>query len=222
MTRQLAFDLPSRPLLRRADFVVTPVNALVLAAQDEWGGWPLGKMLLVGPSGSGKSHLAQIWAANCGAQVIAEWDLARLDLGTLPEMPICLEDAEAIGGRSDAEQALFHLHNLQAERGQPLLITAASPPRDWGLRLPDLVSRMQACALTRLDPPDDALLSALLAKLFADRQIAVGPALIPYLIGRMDRSFAAAQALVADLDARALAAGRPITRALAADALDSL
>ncbi len=221
MTRQLAFDLPANPLLRREDFHISQVNALALAAVDGWQSWPRGKMILVGPSGSGKTHLAQIWAAQSGAQVVAEWDLAHLDLAALPCLPICVEDAEAIGGRADAEEALFHLHNLQAERGQPLLITAASPPRDWGLHLPDLISRMQACALTRLEPPDDPLLAAVLAKLFADRQIVVGPTLIPYLLGRMDRSFAAARDLVAQLDIKSLAMGRPITRALAADVLDS-
>lgn len=221
MTRQLAFDLPANPLLRREDFHISQSNSLALASVEGWQNWPRGKMILMGPSGSGKTHLAQIWAAQTGAQVIAEWDLARLDLAALPVLPICVEDAEAVGGRMDAEKALFHLHNLQAERGLPLLVTAAAPPRDWGLCLADLASRMQACALTRLDAPDDALLAAVLAKLFADRQIAVGPTLIPFLLGRMDRSFAAARDLVSQLDAKSLAMGRPITRSLAADVLDS-
>ena len=102
-----------------------------------------------------------------------------------------------------------------------LLITATTPPRDWRLALPDLHSRMQAAALTRLEPPDDALLSAVLIKLFADRQITVPPNLIAYLVSRMERSIAAARDMVAVLDARALAAARPVTRALAAEVLDS-
>ncbi|MBE0552217.1 MAG: chromosomal replication initiator DnaA, partial [Rhodobacteraceae bacterium] len=95
-----------------------------------------------------------------------------------------------------------------------------TPPRDWGLRLPDLLSRMQAAGLARLDEPDDALLSAVLVKLFADRQIAVPVALIGWLVSRMERSIAAARDLVAQLDARALAEGRPVSRALAAELLD--
>ncbi|HMS96681.1 MAG TPA: chromosomal replication initiator DnaA, partial [Tabrizicola sp.] len=114
--------------------------------------------------------------------------------------------------------ALFHLHNL-AISGGSLLLTARTPPRDWGLSLPDLISRMQATPIVQLEAPDDSLLSAVLVKLFADRQVAVAPNLIPYLVSRMPRSIGAARGLVAALDARALAAGRPITRALAGEVL---
>jgi chromosomal replication initiation ATPase DnaA len=113
-----------------------------------------------------------------------------------------VEDADHLADPAD-ETALFHLHNLLGAQGGALLLTAAVPVRDWGLTLADLASRMQAIAVTRLDPPDDALLSAVLVKLFADRQITVAPALIPYLASRMDRSFAAARDLVARLDALA-------------------
>jgi chromosomal replication initiation ATPase DnaA len=133
---------------------------------------------------------------------------------------VAVEDAELIGGNRAAEEALFHLHNLILPAGR-LLITARRPPRDWGLHLPDLLSRMQATAIARLDPPDDALLAAVLVKLFTDRQIAVPPTLIPYLIARMERSIAAARDLVAQLDRLALAEGRGVTRQLAAEILDS-
>ena len=113
----------------------------------------------------------------------------------------------------------FHLHVLLARTGGVLLLTAAAPPRDWGLTLPDLMSRMQAAPVTRIEPPDDALLSAVLVKLFADRQLAVAPNLIPYLVARMPRSVGAARELVAALDAAALAEGRPVTRSLAAGLL---
>jgi len=108
-----------------------------------------------------------------------------------------------------AEVALFHLHNMATEARASLLLTAACPPRDWGLKLPDLASRMQAAPLTRLEAPDDALLAAVLGKLFADRQVVVPPTLIPYLIARMERSLKAARALVARLDAQALARRPP-------------
>lgn len=216
MTRQLAFDLPAREAFRREDFFVSPVNAVALAAVDGWHGWPGGKMLLVGPSGSGKTHLARLWAAETGAEVIAGEDLAEADLpGLSAQGAVAVEDAEAVAGDARAEAAFFHLHNLVVQAGS-LLVTASTPPRDWGLMLPDLASRLQAAPLTRLDAPDDALLSAVLIKLFADRQIAVPPTLIPYLVARMERSFAAARALVGTLDAVSLAQGRPVTRQLAA------
>ena len=221
MSRQLAFDLPARDEMTRAAFFVSPVNALALAAVDGWRDWPGGKMLLVGPSGSGKTHLAHLWAAETGASLIAAADLAGADLPALAAADrVAVEDADALAGDRAAETALFHLHNLVLPAGR-LLMTATRPPRDWGLVLPDLMSRMQAAPVTRLEPPDDALLSAVLVKLFADRQIAVPPALIPYLLSRMDRSFAAAGDLVATLDTRALARRVPVTRALAAEVLDS-
>lgn len=220
MTRQLAFDLPAREAFRREDFFISPANATALAAIDGWKGWPGGKMLLVGPKGSGKTHLARLWAAEAGAAVIAGADLADADLpGLSAHGAVAVEDAEAVAGHAGAEAAFFHLHNLVVQAGH-LLVTAATPPRDWGLRLPDLASRLQAAPVSRLEAPDDALLSAVLIKLFSDRQISVPPNLIPYLVLRIERSIDAARALVAALDARALAEGRPITRQLAADVLD--
>lgn len=221
MIRQLVFDLPARANLTRADFVVSPANALALAAIDGWRDWPLRKMVLTGPPGAGKTHLAAIWAKMTGAQMVSAAALAGADLATLSDIgAVAVENAQAIAGDRAAETALFHLHNMLAPRGV-LLVTAQSPPRDWGLLLPDLLSRMQAAALTRLDAPDDALLSGVLTKLFADRQIAVPPALVPYLVARMPRTIGAARALVATLDARALAEGRAVTLRLAAEVLDS-
>jgi chromosomal replication initiation ATPase DnaA len=219
--RQLAFDLPARQAYRREDFFVSPANATALAAIDGWQGWPGGKMLLTGPRGSGKTHLARLWAAEAGAACLPATDLATADLPALSAHgAVAIEDAESAAGHPLAEAAFFHLHNLVTQSGH-LLVTATTPPRDWGLTLPDLASRLQAAPLTRIEAPDDALLSAVLIKLFADRQITVPPTLIPYLVQRMERSIDAARDLVARLDARALAAGRPVTRQLAADLLDA-
>jgi chromosomal replication initiation ATPase DnaA len=211
---QLAFDLPGSTAYSRADFFVSPANAQALAAIDGWMNWPAGKMLVIGPKGSGKTHLAHLWAAMTDGTVINARDLGQTDLAALPAA-IAVDDADDVTD----EDALFHLHNIVTQSGS-LLLTATTPPRDWRLRLPDLVSRMQAAAITRLDAPDDALLAAVLVKLFTDRQITVQPTLIPYLVTRMDRALGAAQTLVARLDAHALAKGRPITRALAAEVLD--
>lgn len=219
MTRQLVFDLPGAPIRRaRADFFPSAANQPALTAIDAWQGWPGGKMLLLGPEGAGKTHLACIWADMAGARMIAATALPGADLPTLASAPIAVEDADHIAGNPAAEAALFHLHNLALPH-QHLLITAATPPRDWGIALPDLQSRLQAAAVTHLAPPDDALLSAVLIKLFADRQINVTPPLIRYLVNRMDRSIACAQDLVERLDKAALALGRPVNRALAADLL---
>ncbi len=218
MIRQLAFDLPPTEALSRADFFVSPSNALALQAVEGWRDWPGGKLVLVGPEGSGKTHLAHIWAEASGAVILQARDLAEVDIAALAGRAVAVEDAQQIGM---AEAALFHLHNV-VTAGGTLLLTATTPPRDWGLHLADLLSRMQAAQVANLMAPDDGLLSAVLVKLFADRQVAVAPNLIPYLVSRMPRSVGAARGLVAALDAQALALGRPVTRALAGDVLDSM
>jgi chromosomal replication initiation ATPase DnaA len=220
VTRQLAFDLPARAALTRADFFVSPSNALALRVVEGWRDWPGRKLVLVGPAGSGKTHLAHVWAEEADGVILPVEALARADMAALAGRRIAVEDAHRLTG-PEAEAHLFHLHNLVTGEGA-LLLTAETPPRDWGLALPDLVSRLQAAPVARLEAPDDALLSAVMVKLFADRQVAVPANLIPYLVSRMPRSVAAARALVAALDAEALAGGRPITRSLAAGVLDRL
>jgi chromosomal replication initiation ATPase DnaA len=216
--RQLAFDLPSTAAMTRADFFVSPSNAVALQVVEGWQSWPGRKLLLIGPEGSGKTHLARVWAGLADAVILDARTLAEVDLAPLAGTPVAVEDADHLPPA--AEAALFHLHNIVTPGGA-LLLTAKAPPRDWGLALPDLISRMQAAPLARLEAPDDALLSAVLVKLFADRQVAVPPNLIPYLISRMPRSVGAARTLVTALDARSLAGARPITRALAGEVLDS-
>ncbi|MCU0800715.1 MAG: DnaA/Hda family protein [Rhodobacteraceae bacterium] len=216
---QLTLDLPLAAAQTRSDFFVSANNATALATLDDWQqGWPQARMLLIGPAGAGKTHLAQIWAQAAGAEIRQAATLAE---GDVPDLATCkalvVEDAETLP--QHAQAALFHLHNLLQGRGH-LLITASRPPRDWGMTLPDLASRMQAMANVRLDAPDEGLLAAVLVKLFADRQIIVPPNLISYLTLRMDRSLHAAAAIVARLDAAALARQRPITRAFAAEVLD--
>lgn len=222
MPRQMTLDLPLHAAQGRADFLVAPSNAQALAALDAAAGWPLGKMVLIGPEGSGKSHLAQVFAADYDARVIDAALLAMTDLPDLARGAVVVEDADRIAGYAAGETALFHLHNLMQAGGHLLLITACTPPARWGLRLADLASRMEATATARLDPPDDMLLAGVLVKLFADRQLAVPAALIPWLVARMDRSLAFARRLVEALDARALAERRPLGRALAQQVLDSL
>ena len=213
MTSQLAFSLPVPEGFRREDFYASPSNAAALATIEN----PQTlRLLLIGPQGAGKTHLAHIFARVHGAEALDLPTLAQRLPTLSTRARIVIDNADACGD----EPALFHLLNLLAPEGR-LLLTATTPPRDWGLTLPDLISRLQALPTLRLDPPDDALLSAVLIKLFADRQITVPPNLIPYLVTHMERSFAAARSLVAALDAHALAAARPISRALAAEVLDS-
>jgi len=221
MAEQMTFDLPVKTAQAREDFFISPTNALAVHMLEDWPKWPDNKLALIGPIGSGKTHLTQIWAADIGAVVTAAQDLTEADIPTLASTPVAVEDIRHIASNAPAQEALFHLHNLMRETGTPLLLTADRAPNHWGLTLPDLQSRMSATALTTLPAPDDALLSAVLAKLFNDRQIEVPPKLIAYLTKRMERSFDAAGALVAALDKAALSQRRAISLGIAAQVLDN-
>lgn len=207
MARQLVLDLPFRAAMGKADFFVSDANAAAVAGIEGWRGWPMGKMVLIGPAGAGKTHLAHVFAAQTGGQVLAAGDLAGADAAGLVMAPaLAVEDAERIAGNRAAEEALFHLHNAAADRGVALLISARTPPARWGLGLPDLDSRMQQAGQLSLAPPDDRLMSAVLVKLATDRQMVLTPALIAYILPRIERSLAAARDMVLALDAEALAA----------------
>ncbi|MGC1494457.1 MAG: chromosomal replication initiator DnaA [Sulfitobacter sp.] len=221
MAQQLGFDLPSRPALGRDAFFVAPSNAMALAMIDNWHNWAGRKLALTGPAGSGKTHLAHVWADMAGAQIITASALSQADIPDLAGGPIAVEDIPLIAQDSAAQTALFHLHNLVLAEGHALLLTGEAPVAQWALTLPDLKSRIQGATAVALDAPDDALLSALLVKLLADRQLTPKPDLIPYLLTRMDRSFAAAIDLIERLDAASIALKRPVTRALAAQVLDN-
>ena len=220
MTRQLAFDLPSRPSHRRGDFFVSPANSEAVAAIDRPEDWPNGRLTLVGPRGSGKTHLAHVWASTTGAGILSLADLAETDIARLGEADaLVVEDWDSIP--QAVEAPAFHLVNLLQARGGRLLTTALAAPSRWPLRLPDLASRMQAGGVATLSAPDDALLSNLLLKLFADRQVTPEPALIPWLVARIERSFSAAERVVEALDRTALARKANVNRALARRVLDN-
>lgn len=218
MPRQLTFDLPLHSASGRQDFFISPSNATAIAAVEAY--WPQGKLVLSGPKGSGKSHLARVWAGEQAALFLDGTQLADFDPGTLDAVDVAVDDADLVAGHAAAEQVLFHLHNAVLAAGGRLLLTGCGPPYRWPLALADLASRVAATATTSLAPPDDKLLSAVLVKLFTDRQLVVSPAVIAFITPRIERSLAAAQALVTALDARALAERRRVTRAMAAEWLD--
>jgi chromosomal replication initiation ATPase DnaA len=215
MARQLSFDLPANPALGRDDFFISPANALAVAMIDTSATWPGGKLVLHGPAGSGKTHLAHVWAVQAGARIVAARDLAAADVPDLAQAPVVVEDVPDIAASVMAQTALFHLHNLVLAQGHALLMTGRCAPNLWAMSLADLHSRIEASHCVALQSPDDTLLAAVLAKLFNDRQITPKPDVIPYLVHHMDRSFAAAAAMVQRLDKTALSEARTLSRALA-------
>ena len=216
MAQQLSFELPAKVALGRDDYFVSPANALAVAMIDAPQNWPGGKLVVSGPEGAGKTHLVHVWAVQTGARIVKARDLCETDVPELAQGPVAVEDLPEIAADADAQTALFHLHNLVLAERHYLLLTGRAAPHLWAMPLPDLQSRIDATQHVALDHPDDSLLTAVLAKLFDDRQIIPRPDVIPFLVRHMDRSLNAAARMVARLDQVSLQERQSLTRKLAA------
>ncbi|HWA45032.1 MAG TPA: DnaA/Hda family protein [Hypericibacter adhaerens] len=221
---QIPFDFQHTPSLAAADFVVAACNEAAAAWVARWPDWPAPALTIHGPSGSGKTHLGRVWAERAQARPVAASELGRIDrIADLAEgrRALLVDDLDQ-GLDSARERGLLHLYNLMAEKRGHLLLLATQPPARWPLGLADLRSRLAAAPAIAIGAPDDALLDAVLAKLFADRQLAVAPELRRYVLARIERSFAAAGAVAAALDRATLAAGRGVTSSVARAVLEEL
>lgn len=212
--RQLALNLPHSPSFARDDFLVASSNREAFVAIDAWPLWPARMLMLVGPEGSGKSHLAALWAEKAAARTIKLSERAGSDVDETSAFLI--EDADRGGGR---EVPLFHLLNAALQTKAWVLLTARTTPDAWGVKLPDLLSRLRLAPVARLKTPDSELTEAVLFKLFSDRQLQVEPRVVSYIAMRIERSLGAVRQLVDLLDHEALAQGRPVSRAMAAQFL---
>lgn len=212
--RQLTFDLPLDPRYGREDFLVGPANEAAYALIEAWPDWPDTVLMLTGPSGSGKSHLAAIWAERAHAWTAQATGIEQDGVQHLVSNgALVVEDIDRAVGRDEA--ALFHLLNLARERGCPVLLTSAAGIDGLGLATPDLRSRLRLAPGIAIEAPDDALLRAVLVKLFVDRQLVVDLGVIDAVALRIDRSLGRAREVVAELDRDALGRRRRISRPLA-------
>ena len=221
--RQLPLALPCEPDYDRASLVVTPSLHEALSLVEDWPAWPMPWALMVGPPGSGKSHLAAIWSEASGAVRLGARELAQFDPVALGDACALVENADilVVGERSRAVQTgLFHLANHVRQAGTHLLMTSRLDPHRWPVTISDLASRLRAATRATLPEPDEALLAAVIVKLFADRQIAVDAEVVRCIVERIERSLGTARTAVERLDRQALADGRRIDRRMVAKVLD--
>jgi chromosomal replication initiation ATPase DnaA len=216
---QLALAFDHRAALGAENFLIAESNREAVLWLDRWPDWPASALAIYGPAGCGKTHLAHVWQGRSGAQMLTPQalvaDTPNEVLGEGGCAVIDWADTSAFD-----ERALFHLYNVAAETGGHLLLTGRAPPARWPVALADLRSRLNAAPAVAVGLPDDALIGALLVKLFGDRQLRVGEDVIAFLLPRMERSFDAARRLVALLDAAALEGRRNITVPLARDIMN--
>lgn len=224
-SRQLALELGGEPAFGAEDFLVSQCNENAYAMIELWPDWPDPALLILGQRGAGKSHLGAIWAHRAEAGIVEAGALAAQNIAAIAARgPLLVEDMETIaaaGGR-DGEAALFHLLNLMRERRAALVMTATTPPDAWGLRTPDLLSRLRLATAVEIGLPDDALMRAVLVKLLIDRQLMIDASVVEYAALRLDRSLGAARAFIDALDREALARKSRVTRKMTADVLDAM
>jgi chromosomal replication initiation ATPase DnaA len=217
-SRQIPIPLSHRPAYDRESFIVGKANRAALQLIEKWPAWPAPVVVLTGPPGSGKTHLAHIWTKLAAGRLIKAEQFAQPNAGIVVTGPTAID---GIDMDSVPEKALFHLMNMAAEAAAALLLTSRMPVADWQVGLPDLNSRLRLAAPAELTAPDDALLRQVMVKLFTDRQLFIDKSVVDYILLRMERSLASAARIVSALDQAALSAGRRITRPLAADVLEA-
>ncbi|MEK9670939.1 MAG: DnaA/Hda family protein [Rhodospirillaceae bacterium] len=220
--RQIPFTFDQRLALDAEDFLVTPANRDAVAWVDRWPDWTAPLLTVWGPAGAGKTHLTQVFLERTAGLLAKTPDLPRL-AAEGPPAAIAVDGLYDGGGIAAAtEEALFHLFNHAKLNGGHILLTGRAAPSRWSIELADLKSRLVGALAVEITAPDDALIAALIVKLFSDRQVRVDEDVVAYMTQRMGRTYQAVSDLVGRIDRAALAEKRRITVPLARDVMAAM
>ena len=227
MNEQLILSLSLKEALEKEDFFISPSNLHSVTLMGNIEHWSSGALLLVGPKGSGKTHLSLVWSRENNAKQIAlESVIPEIERG-LNYDSVCIEDLHLIEDigihkKPIIEEGIFHIINSIRSRGGKLLISSSKTPNTLALSLRDLVSRLQSFSNTRIREPDDSLVMALLLKYFNDRQIYIKHSILTYMATRIDRTYSAIYEFVKSLDHKSLVLNTKITRTLIDETLKEI
>ncbi|KQX20213.1 MULTISPECIES: HdaA/DnaA family protein [unclassified Sphingomonas] len=179
------------------DFIVSDANSTAVRHLEHWALWPVMATVLTGPRKSGRSLLGRIFAAKTGGRFVDNAD-------------------------DQDEEKLFHAWNAAQADHKPLLLAADLPSAKWRIKLPDLRSRLLASPHVAIEEPDFPLMMGLVEKLLQARGLAARPEVVRYVVPRIERSYIGVGRIVDALDEAALARRRPITMAVAREALAAI
>jgi chromosomal replication initiation ATPase DnaA len=198
--------------------VVTDANRDAARLIMDWRAWPSGALALVGPRGSGKTHLALAWALEAGARQVSPRAASEDAAAIFREAGgrILIDEAD----RGANEGALWRVLDLAKSEGGAVLLAGVEPPSAWDCASPDLRSRLAAMAVARLKEPDEALMEVVLRRLCREQFIHLSDDAARYLARRLPRTFAAAYSLAAALDADLAKGAKPVAVPAARRALE--
>lgn len=217
---QIPLSFEITPSKGRDDLIVSQSVQGAITMIDQWPNWPSHLVVLAGPTGSGKSHIAHIWQQKSDAKLIALHNNTDDLVDLVKTTPVLIENIDQLLASSQADETqLFHLLNAAKEAGSFVLMTARSWPASWPVGLPDLASRIKAATIVEISEPDENLLTQVIFKLFADRQVEIDEKTVNYLVMRMERSLAVASNIVEAMDELALSKKTPVSRSIAAEVL---
>ena len=208
ISKQLILDLRTLPSMGRKDYYVSKSNEDAVAWIDKWPGWPAFGLVVVGPSGAGKTHLASVLKHFSNGILVKNSDIGEKNILELSSNNcLILEDIDV----NLSEANLLHLFNFLLENNSKIMITSKIPIKKLSIKLADLKSRLLSLSQVNLGLPDDTLLSRVIIKQFSDKGVKIDMEVVNYLLRRMDRSFLSANGLVAKIDFASIQSSRKIT-----------
>ena len=227
-TKQYLLKFAPKAYLGEEDFLVTSCNEVAYKAIKLWPYWQHFALNIFGPQSSGKTHLAHIWINRIQKSLEKPIDIPLLNAQNInmknfnkfinTYQYLVIENISA----DINEEAFFHLYNGFNVPEKFILFTSEQPLAKLPLKLADLHSRLNTVPTAEILKPDDEMLTALIAKLFNDRQITISQEILDYILNYAERSFDYIAKLVEEIDEISWIYGRAVSIPIVKEAINNL